>query len=185
DDGNDLNAGFAEQRVGCGVAVVGDHNAGFDGDQVVAAVPLLALGVIDIAASVDGLQLAQSEGGPNDLQERPGFFSDLKPWCGIARPEGEGVDAVNDARVDRDAVAIGEGEDRVQVHGRPQFRHAGDDHLLGRAFSEKFGGDLPDRLAGAAFAHPDDHHTVAGDEHVAAFQGGQAPVQLRVPPPDL
>ena len=63
DDGNDLDAGFAEQRVGGGVAVVRDHYAGFDGDQVVAAVPLLALGVVDVATGVDGPQLAQFEGG--------------------------------------------------------------------------------------------------------------------------
>ena len=51
--------------------------------------------------------------------------------------------------------------------------------------AKSLGGDLPDRLAGAAFAHPDQHDTVARDEDVAAFQCGQAPVQLRVSPPDL
>ena len=97
DDGNDLDAGFAEQGVGGGVAVVRDHNTRFDRDQVVAAVPLLALGVVDVPAGVDGPQLAQSEGGPNDLEERPSLLSDLEPWRGVAWSEGEGVDAVHDA----------------------------------------------------------------------------------------
>src|SRR5215217_7140387 len=94
DNGNDLDAGFAEQGVGGRVAVVSNHNAGFDGDQVVAAVPLLALGVVDVAAGVDGSQLAQTEGDPNDLQEGLSLVSDLETWRGVARPEGEGVDAV-------------------------------------------------------------------------------------------
>ena len=42
DDGDHLDARPAQQRVGVRVAVVGDHDEGFDGDEVVAAVPLLA-----------------------------------------------------------------------------------------------------------------------------------------------
>src|SRR5690349_12882530 len=36
DDGDHLDSGLSEQRVGQGVAVVGEHDAGFDGDGVVA-----------------------------------------------------------------------------------------------------------------------------------------------------
>ena len=41
--GDDLDAGLAQQRVGVGVAVVGDDDAGLERDDVVAVVPLLAL----------------------------------------------------------------------------------------------------------------------------------------------
>ena len=44
-DRDDLDARLAQQRVGVGVAVVGEHDAGLDRDRVVAAVPLLALGL--------------------------------------------------------------------------------------------------------------------------------------------
>src|SRR5205085_8028045 len=44
-DGDDLDAGLAERGVAAGVALVGDDNAGLDGDHVVAVVPLLALGL--------------------------------------------------------------------------------------------------------------------------------------------
>jgi hypothetical protein len=89
------DAGFVEQGFGGDVAVVGDHNAGFDGDQVVAAVPLWTLDVVHVAAVVDGSQLAQAEGGPNDLQEGLSLLSDLEPWRGVARPQGVRVDAVH------------------------------------------------------------------------------------------
>src|SRR3954468_13013350 len=49
DDGDDLDAGLAQQRVGVGVAVVGEHDPGFHGDQVVAAVPLAALAGVGVA----------------------------------------------------------------------------------------------------------------------------------------
>src|SRR5882757_2380388 len=53
DDGDHLDACPAQQRVGVGVAVVGEHHAGFDGDEVVAAVPLLALRVVGGATGLD------------------------------------------------------------------------------------------------------------------------------------
>ena len=41
DDGDHLDTRLAQQRIGVGVAVVGEHHTRFDGDEVVAAVPLL------------------------------------------------------------------------------------------------------------------------------------------------
>ena len=43
-DGDHLDAGLAQQRVGVDVAVVADDHAGLERDDVVAVVPLLALG---------------------------------------------------------------------------------------------------------------------------------------------
>ena len=49
-DGDDLDAGLAQRGVGAGVALVGDDDAGLEGDDVVAVVPLLALGLELVAA---------------------------------------------------------------------------------------------------------------------------------------
>src|SRR4029079_17225426 len=46
DDGDDLDPGPAQQRIGMGVAVVGEDDSRFDGDEVVATVPLLTLVVV-------------------------------------------------------------------------------------------------------------------------------------------
>jgi hypothetical protein len=45
-----------------GVAVVGDDHPRLQGDGVVAAVPLLALGLVYVAAGLDDLQLGQVQG---------------------------------------------------------------------------------------------------------------------------
>ena len=38
----------------------------------------------------------------------------------VARPEGEGLNSVDDLSVSRDAVSIDEGDDSVEVHSRAQ-----------------------------------------------------------------
>src|SRR5690349_11604591 len=72
DDLDHLDAGLAQQRVRRGVAVVGDDDARLDGNQVVAAVPLLTFGVVHVAAGVDRPQLG-TERRLDDLQERAGL----------------------------------------------------------------------------------------------------------------
>ena len=47
--------------------------------------------------------------------------------------------------------------------------------LVGRALLEQPGRDLGDGLARRALAHADDDDAVAGDQHVAALDGGHAP----------
>ena len=44
-DRDDLDPGLSQKRVGVDVAVVGDDHAGLERDDVVAVVPLLALGL--------------------------------------------------------------------------------------------------------------------------------------------
>ena len=61
DDRDHLDAGLAQQCVGERVAVVGEDDAGLEGDGVVAAVPLLPLGLVDVAAGVDDLDRRQAE----------------------------------------------------------------------------------------------------------------------------
>ena len=87
DDGDHLDPGLAQQRVGQGVAVVGEDHAGLEGDGVVAAVPLLALGLVDVAAGLDDLQIdGRPERAGDDVDERRGaLVDDLDAGRGVAR----------------------------------------------------------------------------------------------------
>ena len=69
DDGDDFDTRLAKQRVGLGVAVVGEDDTGLDGDGVVAAVPLLALGGVHVAPGLDDPQLGQAERLGHDVDE--------------------------------------------------------------------------------------------------------------------
>ena len=91
---------------------------------------------------------------------------------------------VHDGGEERDDVAVGEGEHRVQVHRRAQLRHAGDDHVFRGLLLEQGGGHLADRLTRRPLAHAHQHHPVADGHDVAALEGRLAPVLLGVAPPD-
>ena len=60
----DLDARLAQQRVGVFVALVADDDAGLEGDDVVAVVPLLALGLPLVAAGADDAQLLEARARP-------------------------------------------------------------------------------------------------------------------------
>ena len=94
------------------------------------------------------------------------------------------MDCVHDRRVERDDVAVGEGEDRVKVHRRSELGHTRDDDPLGGTLREQGRGDLGDRLPRGALAHAHQDSAVADRHDVAALEGGLAPVLFRVAPPD-
>src|SRR5215212_5773506 len=58
-DRDDLDAGVAQARVGVDIALVGDDDAGGDREHVVAVVPLLALGLVPVAAGLEDAQAGQ------------------------------------------------------------------------------------------------------------------------------
>src|SRR5690349_422253 len=60
-DGNDLDARVPHPRDGVGVALVGDDDAGLDGHGVVGVVPLLALGLVLVAARLDHVQALHAQ----------------------------------------------------------------------------------------------------------------------------
>src|SRR5687767_3668314 len=68
-DGDDLDARLAEQRVGVGVAVVPDDHARLERNDVVAVVPLLALGVEGVAAGADDEKIVQPQRLLVDFEE--------------------------------------------------------------------------------------------------------------------
>src|SRR5690606_8443510 len=60
-DGDDLNALFAQQRIGIGVAIIGKDHAGRGADEIGSAVPLGALAHVIIATGFDDAHLLQSQ----------------------------------------------------------------------------------------------------------------------------
>ena len=83
------------------------------------------------------------------------------------------------------AVAVGEGEHRVEVHRGADLRHRRDDDALGGALLEQRRGELADALARGALAHADQDVALADRHHVAALDRGEAVVLGRVAPPDV
>jgi hypothetical protein len=68
-DSDHLDPSLAEQRVRVGVAVIRHHDAGLQGDDVIAVVPLLPLGLPRIAAGFDDVQRI---GSTRSLRPRAG-----------------------------------------------------------------------------------------------------------------
>ena len=65
----DLDAGLAHLGDRVGVALVGDDDAGLEGDDVVAVVPLLALLLVGVAAGLDDVELGDAEGVGDGAEE--------------------------------------------------------------------------------------------------------------------
>ena len=63
-------AGLAQQRVGVGVAVVGDDHARLERHDVVAVVPLLALRLVGVAAGRHRAQLLEPKRLRDHLEQR-------------------------------------------------------------------------------------------------------------------
>src|SRR5215468_5258325 len=61
DDGDDLDAFLAQERVGVGVAVVGENDTRRDAYEVGAAVPLCPLAHVGRAAGLDDAHLLDAE----------------------------------------------------------------------------------------------------------------------------
>ena len=185
-DGDHLDAGLAQQRVGVGVAVVGDDDAGLERHDVVAVVPLLALGLVGVAAGLDHAQLVEPQRVADDVEDRPcrrrGPRSRRRPtvgWVLIA------ADLVDHLAEDRDQVAVAEAEHRVEVHGGAALRHQAADHPRCRLVAEQLARDLQHGLPRGALAHADQHDALADRHDVAAFHRGRGEVLVGVAPPDL
>ena len=161
--------GLAQQRVGVLVALVGDDDAGLEGDDVVAVVPLLALGLPAVAAGADDAQLLEPERVRDGAEERV-LAADVELARLVGRADRVGGDRVDDLREQRHAVAVEEREHRVEVHVRAVARHARRDRPGPRrpaANSDER--DLLDHLPGRALAHADGDRAVADGHDVAAL----------------
>src|SRR5690606_21552914 len=74
--GDDLDADLAQLGVRVGVALVAEDDARLDGEQVVAVVPLLALGLELVAPRRHDVELADAEGAGERLDEPVGLGLD-------------------------------------------------------------------------------------------------------------
>src|SRR5262245_56446593 len=95
------------------------------------------------------------------------------------------MDRLHDCRIDGNKIAVAERKDGVEVHGRAQFWHRGDDNVLCAALVEQLCRKRGDRLARGAFAHADEDDALAWDEDVATLERSRAEILCRVAPPDI
>src|SRR5215831_16368884 len=95
-DRDHLDAGLAQRGVGAGVALVGDDDAGLQRDDVVAVIPLFALGSEHVPAGLDDAHLAHAQGPGHHLGQRPLLFLDDEAFGGFAGADRPGPRAVYD-----------------------------------------------------------------------------------------
>ncbi len=169
-DGDDFDAGLAQRGVGAGVALVGDDDAGLEGNDVVAVVPLLALGFELVAAGRDDPHLADAEGLGHGLDQRARRTSSTTRSSAVsAGPDRPGAGPADDLGEQRDQVAVAHGDDGVEVHVAAGLRQVHGEHLGGRTGSEQLPGDEEHGLGGGALAHADHDRAVADRLHVATL----------------
>src|SRR6185437_7555470 len=94
-NGDDLDAGLAQKRVGIGIAVVGHDHTGLESDDVVAVVPLLPLGLPAVAAGPDHPQLLEAEGLLHDIEHASLVLADLHAALVIGRVPAVALDLVD------------------------------------------------------------------------------------------
>src|SRR4051794_25410317 len=104
-EADDLDAVAAHQGVRVLVALVRDYDPGLQRDDVVAVVPLLALGLPGVAAGADDAQLLDLERVRDGAQERV-LAAHVELALAVRRPDRVGRDRVDHARVHRHAVAV-------------------------------------------------------------------------------
>src|SRR6185436_8401618 len=75
--GDDVDAGFPQQRVRVRIPVVGDDDAGRQRDDVVAVVPLFALRLPGVAAGFDDAESTKAQRVLDDVEEMAFVFDDL------------------------------------------------------------------------------------------------------------
>ena len=181
--GDDFDAGLAQQRVGVGVAVVGDDHAGLERDDVVAVVPLLALRLPGVAAGLDDAQFLQAQRIAHHVEQMAFVEMDFDAALAVGA-RAVAADLVHHLAEGGDQVAVAEAEHRVQVHRGAALRHQAADDARRGALLDQLVGQLVDRLARGALAHADQHHALADRHDVAALDRGCAESLVGVAPPD-
>src|SRR5262245_61993478 len=103
-DCNHFYALLAQQGIGVDVPVVCEDDAGRDGDDVCAAVPLGAFAHVGVSSGFDHTQFLEPERLGDDVNERLLFLAQLYPARLLARTIGEGGDVIDDVRIKQNAV---------------------------------------------------------------------------------
>src|SRR6185295_12469421 len=107
-----LDPGLAQQGVGVCVPVVPDDDAGREGDNVVAVVPLLALGLPDVAAGLDDAKRLQPEDLFDHVEQMASVEMNFYPALAV-RTGPVTANLIGDLAIRRAQVAVAEGEHRV------------------------------------------------------------------------
>src|SRR5262249_21664213 len=114
-DGDDLDARLSQKRVGVDVAVVGKNDARRGTDEIGAAVPLRALAHVVGAAGLDDAHLLETQGVANRF-DQAAVLSQIERSGLRPGPVGEALDLVDYVRIDQNAAAIYEEDDRVDIN---------------------------------------------------------------------
>jgi len=114
-NGDDLDAGFAQKGVGVDIAVIAEDNAGRDGQDVVAVIPLLAFRLEGITTGGDYPQGLFANGFGDDLDEGSGLGHDPDAVAVFGRIERKSPDIVDDGREDGDQITVAKGKDCIDA----------------------------------------------------------------------
>ncbi len=183
-DGDDLDARLAQGGVGAGVALVGHHHPGLHRDDVVAVVPLLALGLEVVTPGGDDPQLADAEGLSHGLDEGARALFGHQVVGRGARADAPRAGPLDHRWEEGDEVAVAHGDDGVEVHVAARLGQVDRQDLGGRPRPEQRPGDEEHRLGGGALAHADHDGAVADGLDVAALDVGPPPVLPAAAEPD-
>src|SRR5437763_16588013 len=84
---DDFDAGLAQQCVCVGVAVIGHNYAGLERDDVVAVIPLLALGPPRVSPEFNNLQRTASQPVRNHFHQRRADVRNIEYTVGAGRAD--------------------------------------------------------------------------------------------------
>src|SRR3954452_10886966 len=143
-DGQHLDTCLAKFGIGGLVAFVRDDYARFEGDDVVAVVPLVPLRLELVAAGRDNRHLVEAERILH-LVEEGSLRQRRLHACGPTRTEQDREDLRDHRLEECRHVAVAEGEHGVQVHRRPVAWHLRPYDQTGRARFEQVLGQDADR----------------------------------------
>jgi hypothetical protein len=147
-DRDDLYALLAQPRVRVHVALVGDHDARLEADDVVAVVPLLARHLRGVAAGRDDAHTVDAERVLERLDDvAVERLDDRERVRSIAGPQRPDLHALVDHRgVQRHGVAVDHRHDRVEVHVGARRRQLHGEHEPRGIMGEQVAREDPDRL---------------------------------------
>jgi gamma-glutamyl-gamma-aminobutyrate hydrolase PuuD len=154
---DDFDAGLAQQCVCVGVTVIGHNYARLERDDVVAIIPLLALGLPRVSPGLNDLQRVESQRVLYHLQQRRVIGPNLECAVGAGRVDAVASDVIDHFAENRALVAIAEAEHRIEMHRRTALRHYAGNHPRRSIFPEQAVHDLADGLMRRALAHADQH----------------------------
>src|ERR1700751_3586240 len=121
-NGVDLDPGGRQPLVGHFVSLVRDDDARRERDEVVAVVPLVALGLELVSSGGDDRESLEAERFGDLVDEWTFRERDAEPTV-ASRGIKDGQDLRYDRFVDRHEVPIAESEDGVEMHRRSFARH--------------------------------------------------------------